>query len=151
MQPASPAGSAAQAAPGTSVTAAKGGYLYPAVALAGVWIGVAFASIFAPDLVTGRGPSLEHQPLTAMSAWVWGVIASGLVLLASSKGTNAPQSAWQLFGIGTAAIWVIAGLVSVFAPVMDVGIQLPIAALIAPVFAMVLTAFLSVYQAGSCS
>ncbi len=60
MQPASPAGSAAQAAPGTSVTAAKGRYLYPAIALGGIWVGVAFASILAPDLVTGRGPAARH-------------------------------------------------------------------------------------------
>ena len=44
----------------------------------------------------------------------------------------------------------IAGLESVFAPVMIVGIQLPIAALIASIFAVILTAYLSVYRAGWC-
>lgn len=127
-------------------------FLYTGVALAGIWIGVAFASIFAPYFVTAGG--YVQLPLTAMSAWVWGAIASGLVLLASSKSTNALRPVWQLFGIGTAAIWVVAGLVSVFVPEMVFGrdpyaTRIPIAALIAPVFALVLTAFLSVYQAGS--
>ena len=113
-------------------------------------IELAFASIFAPDLVTGR--LQEHMPLTAMSAWLWGAFASGLVLLASSKSESAHRSLWQLFGVGTAGIWLIAGLVSVYAPVMVTGsdpTRLPIAALIAPIFAMVLTAYLSVYQAGA--
>jgi len=124
--------------------------VYTAAALAGIWTGVAFASIFGPDMVTG---SLhEHMPLIAMWAWIWGGFASGLVLMASSKSRGAVRSQWQLFGGGTAGVWVVAALVMVYAPVMVTGTdptRLPIAAITVPIIAMVLTAFLSVSQAGA--
>ncbi len=125
-------------------------FLYTGLALAGIWVGLSGASIFAPDLVTGSNH--EHIPLAAMIAWIWAAVATGLVLLASARSTRASFGQFQLFGIATALTWVIAGLTSVFAPVMVTGTDptlIPIVALIAPIFAMIVTAFLSVFQAGS--
>jgi hypothetical protein len=130
--------------------------LYTGIALVGIWLGVALTSVFAPSLEIAGARQQQDLPIPAMSTWVWGAIATGLVLLAASRTHSDRATNLQLFGIGNAAVWIIAGLVSVFAPVLLVGgpadsVRVPVPALVAPVFSLVVTAFLSVYHAGSWS
>jgi hypothetical protein len=111
-------------------------------ALAGIWASVAAISVFAPDLVSGS--EQQHLPVAAFTTWFWGVVASGSVLAAMLRVNRVhgpcPLST-QLTG-AVCAIWVVAALVSIFSPEMVTGsdpTRLPLAALIAPVAAAVLT------------
>lgn len=111
-------------------------------ALAGIWASVAAISVFSPDLVSGS--EQQHLPVAAFATWFWGVVASGSVMAAMLRINRAHGPcplATQLTG-AVSAIWVVAALVSIFSPEMVTGTdptRLPIAALIAPVAAAVLT------------
>jgi hypothetical protein len=126
---------------------------YTAVALVGIWVAVAVASAFSPDLVTGS--EHDHLALVAATAWFWGAISSGLVLLASAVGGRTEEGAsltWRIFGIETAAVWVAAAVVGVFGPTLVTGSDpttIPVTALTVPTAAMLVTAYLCVYQAGA--
>lgn len=126
---------------------------YTGVALVGIWIAVAMVSAFSPDLVTGS--QQEHLALVAATAWFWGGIASGLVLLAAAVGDKSVTGAsltWRIFGLETAGLWILAALLGVFGPTLVTGSDpttIPLTALGAPIMATVVTAFLSVYQAGA--
>jgi hypothetical protein len=117
---------------------------------------VTLTSVFAPSLEIAGAGQQQDLPMPAMSAWVWGAIATGLVLLGDSRIYCDKTTKLQLFGIGNAAVWIVAVVVSVFAPIPLVGgpadsVRVPVPALVAPVFSLVVTAFLSVYHAGSWS
>jgi hypothetical protein len=92
--------------------------LYTGIALIGIWLGVALTSIFAPSLEIAGARQQQDLPIPAMSTWVWGAIGTGLVLLAASRTLSDKATNLQLFGIGSAAVWIIAGLVRVFAPIL---------------------------------
>jgi hypothetical protein len=115
----------------------------PAVtALAGIWLAVVAMSVLAPDMVTGSHH--EHLPLAAFTTWIWGAVASGSVVatvLRLDDGGRPHPVVGQLasFVLGG---WVVAALVAIGAPEMVTGsdpTRLPIAALLAPIAATVLT------------
>ena len=113
-------------------------------ALAGIWGGVVAISLFAPDVVSGSGQ--EHLPIAAFGTWIWGAVASRAVMTTLLRldggAAHVDQLRGQLVGF-VAAVWSVAALVAVFGPEIVTGsdpTKLPIAALLAPVAATVLTA-----------
>ena len=112
-------------------------------AVASIWLAVALISIFSPDLVSGS--QQEHLPIAAFATWLWGSVATWLVMSALLRGrkNGSPQDIIpRVIAATTAAIWLVATLVSIFGPVMVTGsdpTRLPLAAIVAPVGAAVIT------------
>jgi hypothetical protein len=108
-----------------------------------IWASVALISLFAPDLVSGS--EHEHLPLAAITAWIWGLVATGyLVLLAQIRDErNLDAAAWRNAATAVAGIWLVTAVVAIFGPDLVTGsdpTEVPLAALIAPPFAAVATA-----------
>jgi hypothetical protein len=111
----------------------------PAVALASIWAAVAAISLFAPDLVSGS--EQQHLPVAAFGTWMWGAVATFSVLVALSRLRGDGPTGLRLAG-AVCAVWTVAAVVSIAAPSMVTGsdpTRLPIASLVAPVAAAVLT------------
>ncbi|HYM66994.1 MAG TPA: hypothetical protein VEW68_06865 [Patescibacteria group bacterium] len=116
------------------------------VTMAGIWAGVVLAGIYAPDFVSGS--QHEHLKLVAGGDWIWGLVASAFVLLASIKGIRAGSfglSPWLAMSVGTVLIWAAVALVSAFAPVWTTGSDptiIPAYAMGVPILGTFLTWFL---------
>ncbi len=109
----------------------------PALALGAIWAAVVAISVFAPDLVSGS--EHQHLPVAAFGTWIWGAVSTFIVLAALLRREQGvgPQPAYVV-----AAVWVAAAVVSIAAPSMVTGsdpTRPPIASLVAPVAATVLT------------
>jgi hypothetical protein len=125
-------------------------YLFAGIAVASIWIAVAIASVWSPDMITGS--QHEHLPIAAFGDWLYAAIATGLVLLAFSRARAASRSLWVGFTVAIATVWLIVALASVFAPSMVTGADpttIPIAAFASPIGGVVATAFVCVFAAGS--
>ena len=118
-------------------------YEWTAIALAGIWLSVVLASIFAPPMVTGT--QHDQAPVAAFADWIWGAIATGAVLRTSMKGIRVAatsRSAWMTLGISVAVVWVGVLLVSLFTPDFVTGTdptRLPFGAMLSPIAGSVLT------------
>ena len=125
--------------------------LFAGVVVASIWVTVAAASIWSPDMITGS--EHEHIPIAAFTDWLDAAIATGLVLMAFSRRTlDSGRSLWMGFTVAIASIWAVVALASIFAPSMVTGSDpttIPVAAFAAPVAGVVATAFASVFVAGS--
>jgi len=123
---------------------------YATMAIIAVWLGVAVASAFSPDMVTGSRH--EHLPLAGVIDWAWGLIATSMILMTLVVGRRAGEQTWRSVAGTTTGIWAVTALVSVFAPVMVTGsdpARIPIAALVAPVAGTLATAFLCIFAAAA--
>ena len=121
------------------------------VALVAIWAAVVVASIFSPDLVTGSNH--EHLTIAAFIGLPLAVAATGMVLLAAgvSHRTDAMPGAWVVFGLVMVLAWGTVLLTSLFAPSMVTGTDpttIPVPAIIGPIFAVLVTAFASIFIAG---
>jgi hypothetical protein len=115
------------------------GYLYGGLALAGIWLAVAFTSIFAPDMVTGT--TQDHFPVALVVALLAGLAATRSVVRAFSHGLGG-ASRWGFYALLVAGVWLAVTLVSIYAPVMVTGTdptRVPIAAIVAPIAGGILT------------
>ena len=125
--------------------------LFAGVSVAAIWLAIAAASIWSPDLVSGY--EQDRIPLAAMTDWLYAATATGLVLMAfGRRSSGASHSLWMGFTIATAAVWSVVALASVFAPTIETGsdpTSVPITALVTPIAGVIATAFLSVWAAGS--
>jgi hypothetical protein len=118
--------------------------------VAAVWVAVGLASLMTPDLVTGSAQ--EHLPLAAITFWMWGAVATGLILMAAGIAGDVADTRWRTLAIAVVTIWSVVAIVSIMAPELVTGsdpTRLPIAALVAPVAGMIATAFTCVYVAGA--
>lgn len=113
-----------------------------ATALTVIWAAVIVISVFSPDLVSGT--QQDHTPLAGILTWIWGLIASRTLIttLAAQRGhpDRAGDVAWLVAGVSAA--WAAAAVIAVFVPEFVTGTDpthLPIAAIIAPIAAMVIT------------
>lgn len=108
-------------------------YALAGLAIASIWLSVLLASAMAPDLVSGS--QQEHLPLVAFTAWLWGAIATGIVVLTALQGTRSGsfgRAAWVALGTGVSLIWLGVLLFSVLAPVFVTGsdpTRIPLAAM----------------------
>ena len=113
------------------------------VALAVIWSAVLVVSVFAPDLVSGS--EQEHLPLAALTTWLWGAVATAAVLwtMNSLRGETANRSTWVGYSVAVACIWLVATVLALAVPDFETGsdpTRLPLAALLVPIAAAVLTA-----------
>ncbi|HEX8803761.1 MAG TPA: hypothetical protein VF743_06200 [Acidimicrobiales bacterium] len=112
------------------------------LAVGSIWVAVAAISVLSPDLVSGS--EQQHLPVAAFGTWLWGAISTVVVLSSWASLRRDPERRHlhRALAVGVAAVWGVATLVSIFAPVMVTGTdptRLPLAALIAPVVATALT------------
>ncbi|HZD72894.1 MAG TPA: hypothetical protein VE776_03235, partial [Actinomycetota bacterium] len=70
-----------------------GRMLPTAVAVGGLWLAMAFSSIFAPDLIS---ESQDHVPIVALTIWIWGAVATGFVVFGAAFPTRDPMARWGL-------------------------------------------------------
>jgi hypothetical protein len=129
----------------------EGRYLFAGITVASIWVAVALASIWSPDMITGS--QHEHLAIAALADWLYAAIASGLVLMAFSRRTpGASRSLWLGFTVAVASIWLVVALASIYAPSMVTGTDpttIPVAAFAAPIAGVLATAFACVFAAGS--
>jgi hypothetical protein len=115
----------------------------PAAGVVVVWASSALAAAFAPDMITGS--EHEYIPIVAVSIWLWTLVATGYVLLASQGGGVTPT-----LTLGTTGIWLAVLFVVLFTPRMVTGsdpTEIPIAGFVAPPVGAVATGFLALQQA----
>jgi hypothetical protein len=110
--------------------------------LAGIWIAVVLISVLAPDLVTGS--EQQHLPVTALTTWLWGLVATGgfLWAMARLRGSASRRPIWIGLAVATLTVWLVATILSLVLPVVETGsdpTRLPIAAMVTPVVAALLT------------
>ena len=126
-------------------------YRFAALTVCSIWVALAAASIWSPDLVSGTDQT--HVPIAAFSDWFYAVIATGLVLMAFSRRTpDVGRSSWAAFAFAISAIWLVVAIVSIWTPDLVSGTdptRVPIGALVSPIAGVLATAFASVFVAGS--
>jgi hypothetical protein len=125
-------------------------FLMVGLAVAAVWVGVGAASLFAPDMVTGAFQ--DHLPMAAITMWLWGAVATGLILMAGAMGRGVADGRWRALALMIAAIWAIVAAASIWAPQLVTGTdptRIPLAALLAPVAGVIATAFVCLFVAGT--
>jgi len=125
-------------------------YRFAAITVCGIWVALAAASIWSPDLISDTDRT--HVPIAAFMDWIYAVIATGLVLLAFSRRPDIGRSSWSSFAAVIWAIWLVVAGASIWAPSLvsgSDGTVVPIAALAAPLAGLLATAFASVFAAGS--
>jgi len=119
------------------------GYVGTGIAVVSIWASVVVSTIYAPDFVSGS--QHEHLQLVGWVDWLWGALATGLVLLAALDGMRKRVTAgapWMALGAGVSVVWLAVALVSVFAPVFVTGsdpTRIPLAALGVPIAGLLLT------------
>ena len=124
-------------------------YGFAGLAIAAIWISTVLASLWAPDLVSGS--QQEHLPLVGLTAWLWGAIATGIVVLATLDGIRTPfpsRAAWVALGVGVSLVWLAVLLVSVFTPVIVTGTdptQVPLASVGAGIVGVFVTLFVCLF------
>ena len=116
--------------------------LWTAAGIGGIWLAVLLISLFAPDLVSGS--EQEHLPFAALTAWLWGLVATGTFLAAQVhlRGSASRRPVWIGLTVVTLAVWLVATVLSITLPVYETGTdptRVPIGALATPIAAMVLT------------
>jgi hypothetical protein len=115
------------------------------VAVGAIWLAVLAISLLAPDMVSGS--EQQHMPVAAFGTWLWGIAGTWAALgsLAALRRSSRGRHLHQPLALGVAGIWTVAAAVSVFGPVVETGsdpTRLPLAAMVAPLAATVLTGVL---------
>jgi len=117
-------------------------YAMSGIALVCIWVSVVLASIFSPAMVTGT----QHDHLAvAWGDWVWGMVATGVVVAAVINGIRAgaiARASWVILGVTVSVAWLWALFSSIFTPSLVTGTDptvLPLAAMGTPIIAMVFT------------
>lgn len=121
--------------------------LWTGTGIGGVWLAVLLISLLAPDLVSGS--EQDHLPVAAFTTWFWGVVATMVLLGASSRlrGGDTWRPVWIGLSVVTLVLWAVATILAVALPVFETGTdptQIPFAALFAPAAAAMLTALAGV-------
>ena len=114
----------------------------PLFAVAAIWTTSAVIGVATPDMVSGS--EHEHLPLAMLTVWLWAAVATAYALMTPRRDGLAD---WSL---SVAGLWAVTALVAVLSPEMVTGsdpTRIPIAALVAPPVAAVVTGMLSLRQA----
>ncbi|HZQ49978.1 MAG TPA: hypothetical protein VFB69_06685 [Candidatus Dormibacteraeota bacterium] len=123
-----------------------------AASLAAIWVAATIAAVYSPDLVTGSNQ--EHLQLAMFLAWPLAAVATGMVLLAAGVTRRDAEAAgpWAVYAVLNALAWGGAALAGVFVAPMVTGTDpttIPLAAVLGPIFAVLVTAYGSIYVAGA--
>jgi hypothetical protein len=106
-------------------------------------------SVFSPDLVSGA--EQEHIPVAALLSWLWGGLATGLIVLAGAVSAGTADR-WRHVAIAIAGIWAVVAIAGVWSPPLETGTNpttVPLAAILAPIAGAIATAFVCVAAAGA--
>jgi hypothetical protein len=115
------------------------------LAIAAIWLGVALSGMYAPDMITGS--QHQHLALVAGGDWIWGLVATAIVILAAQKGFRAGATSlvpWVGLAVGVAVVWIGVAMVSAWAPVWVTGTDpttIPANAMGVPILGTFLTWF----------
>ena len=125
-----------------------------AVALFAIWAAAIIAAVYSPDMITGSNH--EHLQLAMFFAFPLAAVATGMVLLAAGVSRRASEAPgpWTVYALLTAIAWAGYAVASVFVSPMVTGTDpttIPLAALIGPAFAVLVTAYASIYVAGAAN
>lgn len=107
-----------------------------------IWVATVLMAVGAPDMVSGS--EHEHLPLALITTWLWAAAATAFALMTPVRGSLA---SWTL---GVTVLWGLTALVAIAAPVLVTGsdpTRIPLAVIVAPPVAAVLTGLLSLRQA----
>jgi hypothetical protein len=121
--------------------------LWTAIGIGGIWAAVLLLSVFAPDLVSGS--EQDHLPVAAFTTWFWGGVGTLAFLwaLGRLRGSARWKPIWIGLTVATLGIWTVATILGITLPVMETGTdptRIPLAALVSPVAAAMLTALAGV-------
>lgn len=108
-----------------------------------IWVASAVVAIGTPDLVSGS--EQEHIPIAALTVWLWATVASGYAAMT-------PVSDRRDWLLTVLLVWAATAAVAVAAPEMVTGsdpTRIPLAALVTPPVAAVVTGFLALNQAAA--
>lgn len=139
MSPSSAPGSPVVASARRDVTSS------PGLAIALIWASTVLSGVLAPDMITGSAH--EHLPMSALTGWIWALVATGYVLMAARGGRGR-----RSLVLGTSITWLLVAAAVVFGPVMVTGTDpttIPLTVLIAPVAGAIVTGFLALAAATS--
>ncbi len=125
-----------------------------AISLVAIWVAATIAAIYSPDMITGSNH--EHMQLAMFLAWPLAAAATAMVLLAAGVSRRTVEAAgpWAVYAVLVALAWSASAIASVFVSPMVTGTDpttIPIASVVAPIFAMLVTAYGSIYVAGAGS
>jgi cytosine/uracil/thiamine/allantoin permease len=121
--------------------------LWTVAGIGGIWVAVLLISFFAPDMVSGS--EQQHMPIAAFTTWFWGGVGTMVFLWTMGKvrGSATWRPIWIGLSVTTLAVWTVATIVGIAAPVFVTGsdpTRIPVAAFFAPVVAAMLTALAGV-------
>jgi hypothetical protein len=125
------------------------GLILAGIAVLSIWISVAIATVYAPDFVSGS--QQDHLALVPWTDWVWGLVATGFVVLAALQGLRTrvvAMAPWTALAAGCAVVWAAVAIVSVSAPVFVTGTdptRIPMGALGIPIVGVFLTWFVCTF------
>ncbi|MEA2002786.1 MAG: hypothetical protein U9N84_13005 [Actinomycetota bacterium] len=112
--------------------------------IAAIWVAVLTMSMGSPELQFGDEP--EIVDVAAIVDWFWGLIATvGVLRLTLFRRPSevgwGQDTAWPWILVVVGGIWLAAAVASISLPVLELGdnIVVPVAAIIAPVGAAMLT------------
>ena len=120
-------------------------WIWSGAAIGAIWLCLAAMAIWSPPLISGSAQ--EHLPLTAITGWVWALLATGLVAMAPAVTTGDRTRTWTVYAAVVSVIWIAAAVVAIAAPSMVTGTDptsIPLAGILAPVVALVATAYATV-------
>ena len=129
-------------APARSQPAGSSWTAWTLATVATIWTAVVIISVFSPDMI--HGSEQQRMPVAAFGTWLWGFGASVVVFVAMARlrGDPGHRPLWMVLFGATVVIWSAATLASVVGPTIVTGSDpttIPMAALIAPITAMVAT------------
>ncbi len=127
------------------MTAHTNRWLWSTGAAIVIWISLAAMAIWAPPLISGS--EQEHLPLVPFIAWIWALLATGLVLMAPAVTTGSQTRLWAGYAGAVSALWIVAAVVAIAAPSFITGTDptsIPLPGIVAPIMALVVTAYATV-------
>jgi hypothetical protein len=111
-------------------------------AVAAIWVSSIGLAVLAPDMISGS--EHEHLPLAMMTVWPWSAAATAFALM--TPGVRAAPG-WTG---SVVVLWAGTMLAGVLAPSMVTGTdptEIPLAVVVVPPVAAILTGLLSLHQA----
>jgi hypothetical protein len=124
-------------------------FLWTMTVVGSIWLAVAAASAFSPDMVTGSAQ--EHLPIAAAADWLWGALATGFVLIGALRPTG-DRTIWIAETLAVATIWAAVAVASIAGPQLVTGTdptRIPLAALLSPIAGVIATGYVAVFVAVS--
>jgi hypothetical protein len=117
--------------------------LWTAFGIGGIWVAVVLISLLSPDMVSGS--EQEHLKVAAFTSWFWGGVGTLVFLWAMGRlrGDARWRPTWIGLSIVTLGVWALATVLAIVLPVVETGsdpTQIPLAAVVGPVAAAMLTA-----------